>query len=77
MIDSAVFIGAVIIAVTSALKDIAPRIAGWVTIAVAALLGLLVAVIDTHIGIADISIAQGVLTGLGAAGVHTVARQIG
>ncbi len=77
MIDSVVFIGAVIIAVTAALKDLAPRISGWVTVLVAALLGLLVALVDTHIGIADISVAQGILTGLSAAGVHTVARQIG
>lgn len=77
MIDSVVFIGAVIIAVTAAIKDTAPRVAGWVTVLVAALLGVLVALLDTHIGIADISVAQGILTGLSAAGVHTVARQIG
>jgi hypothetical protein len=77
MIDSVVFIGAVIIAVTAAIKDLAPKVSGWVTIFIAALLGLLVALLDTHIGIADISVAQGILTGLSAAGVHTVARQIG
>lgn len=77
MIDSVLFIGAAIIAVTQALKLLAPTVNGAVTIAVAALLGLLVALVDTHIGIADISVAQGILTGLAAVGVHTTATRIG
>lgn len=76
MIDSVLFIGAVIIAVTQAIKFVIPKVNGAVTIVVAGLLGLLVALIDTHIGVADVSVAQGILTGLAAAGVHTTASAL-
>lgn len=77
MVEGAVFIGAVIIAVTQAIKFLAPNVSGAITILIAALLGLLVALVDTNIGVVDMTVAQGILTGLAAAGVHTVARQVG
>jgi len=77
MIDSVIFIGAVIIACTQFIKSLAPNVNGAVTIAVAVAVGVLVALLDTQIGIADISVAQGVLTALAAVGVHQTARQIG
>lgn len=77
MIDSVLFIGAAIIAVTQFIKLIAPNVNGAITIVVAAALGLLVALIDTNIGVADITVAQGILTGLAAVGVHTTATRIG
>lgn len=77
MIDSVLFIGAVIIAVTQFVKTLAPNVNGAVTIAVAAAVGILVALIDTEVGVADITIAQGLLTGLAAVGVHTTASRIG
>lgn len=77
MIESVVFIGAVIIAVTQFIKSLVPNINGAVTIVVAVAVGVLVALLDKQIGVADISIAQGVMTGLAAVGVHSTARQIG
>lgn len=77
MIDAAVFLGAVIIAVTSAIKDLAPKVQGWVTVAIAALLGLLLSLVDIQIGVTNITPAQGIMLGLGAVGVHTVASAIG
>jgi hypothetical protein len=77
MVDSVVFIGAIIIAVTQAIKFVAPKVSGAVTIIVAMIVGALVAALAPHIGVAHITIAQGILTGLGAVGVHTVASQVG
>jgi hypothetical protein len=76
MVESAVFIGTVIIAITQAIKYLAPRVNGAITILVAALVGLLVALLDTQIGVADISVAQGILIGLSSAGVVTVATKV-
>lgn len=77
MIEGVVFLGAAIIAVTQAIKYVMPNINGAVTIAVAAALGVLVALLDVEIGVTDLTVAEGILTGLSAAGVHTVARQVG
>lgn len=77
MIDSALFIGAVIIAITQAVKFVVPKVSGAVTIGVAVLVGILVSLLDTNIGVVDISVAQGVMIALAAVGVHTTARQIG
>lgn len=77
MVEGAIFIGAAVVAVTDAIKDLAPRVKGAITVAVAALLGLLVALIDAEIGIVDMTVAEGILTGLSAAGVVGVAKRIG
>ena len=77
MVEGVVFIGAVIIAITQAVKLLVPQINGAVTIGIAAFVGVLVALVDTQIGVADLSVAQGLLTGLAAAGVHTTARSVG
>lgn len=77
MIDSVLFIGAIIIAVTQAVKFVWPKVSGAVTIIIAILVGVAVALLDTHIGVADITVAQGVMIALAAVGVHTTARQIG
>lgn len=77
MIEGTVFIGAVIIAATQFIKNIVPQVNGSVTIAVAVAVGILVALLDTHIGVVDITVAQGILIALGATGVHTTVRQIG
>jgi len=83
MIQGAIFIGAIIIAVTQFLKLVTASsaklttIAGWVTIPVAVIVGIVIALLDTHIGVADITVAQGVLIALGAVGVHTTVSQIG
>jgi len=76
MVDSVLFIGTVIVAVTELIKYFVPKVHGPVTIAVAGAVGLLVALVDTYIGVVDISIAQGILTGLSAAGVVAVAAKV-
>lgn len=70
-ISGAVFIGAVIIAITQAIKYVAPKVNGAVTIIVAVCVGIIIAAIDTSIGVQNLTIAQGVLTALAAVGVHT------
>lgn len=77
MVESTLFIGAVIIACTQVVKLVAPKVNGAVTIAVAVAIGVLVALLDKEIGVADITVAQGVLVALAAVGVHSTARQIG
>lgn len=76
MIEAAVFFGAVIIGVTRFIKLLAPNVNGALTIAVSVGLGLLLAVIDTEIGVVDISIAEGILLGFGSSGVVNVAEKV-
>lgn len=76
MTDSVLFIGTIIIALTEVIKYFVPRVSGPVTILVAALVGLVVALVDTNIGIQDITVAQGILTGLSAAGVVATASKV-
>lgn len=78
MVDSGIFLGAVIIAVTQAIKLAFPeKVHGVVTVGVAVALGVLLALVDTEIGVADISVAQGVLLALASVGVHTTASRVG
>lgn len=83
MIEGTIFIGAIIIAVTQFFKLVSASstklvtISGWLTIPVAILTGILVALLDTHIGVVDITVAQGIIIALGAVGVHTTVSQIG
>lgn len=76
MVDSVLFIGTIIIAITEAIRLLVPKVNGAVTIGVAVLVGLVVALVDTQIGIADITVAQGILTGLSAAGVTTLVKKV-
>lgn len=83
MIEGTIFIGAIIIAVTQFVKLVSassPRlvtISGWLTTPIAVLVGVGVALLDTNIGVVDISVAQGVLVALAAVGVHSTVSQIG
>ena len=76
MVDSVLFIGTVIVAITEIVKYIFPRINGAFSIGVAMLVGIAVALVDTHIGVTDITIAQGILIGLSASGVVAVAGKV-
>lgn len=76
MVEGAVFIGTVIIAITQAIKYASPKVNGAVTIGIAALVGLLVALVDKEIGVVDLTVAQGILVGLSSAGVVTVAQKV-
>lgn len=78
MVQGAVFIGTIIAGITQWLKLVTPEsVSGHWTIVIAVAVGIGVALLDTHIGIVDISIAQGILTALGAVGVVSVAEKIG
>ena len=77
MIESTIFIGAVIAAITEAIRLSTDKVHGAITIGVAALTGLVVALVDTGIGVANISLAQGVMIGLAAAGTVAVAKRVG
>ena len=76
MVEASLFIGAAIIGITEFIKTISPKVSGALTIVVAVVVGLVVALIDTQIGVQDISIAQGIMTALGSVGVVTVANKI-
>jgi hypothetical protein len=62
-----------VIAVTEFIKRLVPQLPAWGTILVAAVLGLLAGIV--HLDGTDW--LGGILAGLGAVGVHTVASQIG
>ena len=75
-VSTIAFIGLAIIAVTQAVKYVAPKVNGAVTIGVAVLIGVLVALLDQFIGLTDISVAEGILAALSASGVVTVAKKV-
>lgn len=75
-VDSILFIGTAIIAVTEVIRRVIPQVNGVITILVATIVGLVVALIDTEIGVRDISIAQGILVGLSAAGIVATAAKV-
>ena len=76
MIEGTIFIGAVVIALTQAIKLKFPNVDGAVTILIAAIIGGLIALVDQWIGVADLSVAAGIMAGLAAAGTVTVAKSI-
>lgn len=77
MIEAAVFIGAVIAGITEIFRHLSPQVNGAVTVGVAVLVGIVIALLDTEIGVADVTVAQGVLLGLATAGVVGTAKKIG
>lgn len=74
MVESAAFIGAVIIAITQVVKYLAPRVNGAITILIAVLVGAVVGLIDHLIGVSDVSVAQGVMIALAAVGTVTTVQ---
>lgn len=81
MVEGVVFLGAVIVAATQFVKFVAAAfqktVNGAITIAVAVLLGIVVALVDKEIGVMDITVAQGIMLALAAVGVHSTVREIG
>ena len=77
MVDAIVFIPLIIVAVTQMIKMALPQITGFVTILVALVVGVLVSLVDTNIGVADVTVAQGLVLALGAVGVTAVAAKAG
>lgn len=77
MVEAIVFIPLIIIAVTQMVKMVFPQINGFLTILIAFIVGIVVSLVDTHIGVADVTVAQGLVLALGAVGVTTVASKAG
>lgn len=79
MIEGTVFLGAVIIGVTrfvQLVSDKETRNRAWI-IVFAVIAGIVLALIDSEIGVTDISVAEGIMLALGAAGVVTTAEKVG
>ena len=77
MVDAAVFIPLIIIAVTQMVKMAFPKVTGFVTIVIAFAVGIVVALIDTHIGVTDVTIATALVLALGAIGITAIAAKAG
>lgn len=77
MVEAAIFIPLIIVAITQMIKMALPQISGFVTVLVALAVGIVVALIDKSIGVTDITIAQGVVFALGAIGITAVAAKAG
>ena len=77
MVDANIFIPLLIIAVTQMIKMAFPRITGFVTILVAFMVGVVVALVDKEIGVVDVTIAQGLVLALGAVGITALASKAG
>lgn len=75
MIEATFIIPLLIVAVTQMIKMILPTVQGWVTIIVALIIGVVIALTDTYIGVVDITVAQGIVLALGAIGVSVLAKK--
>lgn len=77
-LSSLAVVGLVVVAVVDAVKSLAPKVHGFVTVLVAALIGAVWALVDAQLGfVPDLSVAQGISAGLVASGVVGVAKRIG
>lgn len=74
--DGIVFITLIITAITEAIRLRVPQVKGDITIYVAVAVGILVALVDTQIGLSDLTIAGGITAGLGAAGISAIAKKV-
>jgi hypothetical protein len=76
-LSSVVIVGLIVVGVVDGLKDLSPRVTGFVTVVVAALVGLLWALVDGPLGfVPDLTIAQGISAGLVASGAAGLAKKI-
>lgn len=71
--DSLLFISLMIVALTQMTKSISPNVKGWVTIVVALLIGVLVSLFGSFLGLDSISLAEGIASALGAVGISVTA----
>lgn len=77
MIEASYFIPFLIIAATQVVKMALPQVTGFVTILIAFIVGVIVALIDTKIGVGDITVAQGLVYAGSAVGITTLASKAG
>lgn len=77
MVEGTVFVGAAIVALTELYKHLRDKAYDQAfVVLIAAAVGLVVALVDTSIGVADITVAQGILLGLSASGVVAIAKKV-
>jgi hypothetical protein len=77
LVQASLFIPLLIVAITQLVKMAVPTVVGWLTVVVALLVGIVVALVDVNIGVQDITVAQGVVYALGAIGLSTVFSKAG
>lgn len=77
MVEATIFIPLIILAVTQMVKMVFPQVTGFLTILVAFVVGIVVALVDKEIGVVDVTVAQGLVLALGAIGIATVAAKAG
>lgn len=77
VIQASLFIPLLIVAVTQLVKMAFPQISGWLTVVIALVIGIVVALVDTKIGVQDITVAQGIVSALGAIGITTIFSKAG
>lgn len=77
MVEGVLFVGTAIAGVTQFVKLLVPRVNGAITILAAVLTGVVVAMLDTQIGVVDITIAEGIMTALATSGVVGTLKQVG
>jgi hypothetical protein len=77
-LDPVLFLSVVIIAITQMVKMALPeQVHGWITIIIAFVVGVLVALFAPVIGVADTTIAQGIVAALGAIGITSAFSKAG
>jgi hypothetical protein len=76
-VPAAILIPLLIVAIVQIIKMFVPKVNGAVTVVVALIVGAVIALLDTHIGVGDITVAQGIVLGLGAVGVTVLANKAG
>jgi len=77
METSFIFIALIIVAITQVVKMFVPVVNGAITILVAIGVGIVVALLDKHIGLPDITIAAGITSALGGVGATVLASKAG
>lgn len=76
--ESAAFLAVVILALTQMVKMALPeQVHGWVTIIIAFVVGVIVAVFAGPLGLADTTIAEGLVGALGAIGISSAFSKAG
>lgn len=76
-LSSVVIVGLIVVGVVDAVKDLSPKVKGFVTVLVAAGVGALWAVVDGPLGFTpDLTLAQGISAGLVASGAAGLAKKI-
>jgi len=77
MVDASIFIPLVIVAITQMVKIWFPTVSGKLTILIALVVGVVIALIDGFIGVTDINIATGVMYALEAIGITAAFAKAG